>query len=248
MSTPESPFNPSRQVERIREILVGRHLAAVEQRLDRLELRGESANGQGQGPYGGPLAAEEARPGGVERLEQRLELEAEERRQAAAALAARIHESLDQLARRVDACPSAVEFDERLGSLREEFRQEQTRLQGEIRQETRVRMEVVSELAGRISALAAGRGVGDREAQEAAVQRLRASLEDWQRRLIDYLQQREQWLIDQLRTELEHLRDDTWHWLGELHRTKVDRHEFESRLPRGGAVLSPPSPWQRSPG
>lgn len=37
MSTPPSPFNPSRQVERIREILVGRQVAKLEERMDRLE-------------------------------------------------------------------------------------------------------------------------------------------------------------------------------------------------------------------
>lgn len=37
MSTPQSPFNPSRQVERIREVLVGRQMARLEQRVDRLE-------------------------------------------------------------------------------------------------------------------------------------------------------------------------------------------------------------------
>ena len=46
MSTPESPFSPSRQVERIREILVGRQLAAVGRRLERLE-RGVAAGDDG---------------------------------------------------------------------------------------------------------------------------------------------------------------------------------------------------------
>jgi len=35
--TPQSPFNPTQTVERIREIIVGRHLERIEQRVARLE-------------------------------------------------------------------------------------------------------------------------------------------------------------------------------------------------------------------
>jgi DNA repair exonuclease SbcCD ATPase subunit len=247
MSTPESPFSPSRQVERIREILVGRQFASVERRLDRLEYRVVPPNGQRPSAAPAVVATplEPPPPAAWERLEQRLESERDERREAAAALAARIHEALEQLSRRVDACPPATEFDERLGSMRDEFRQEQTRLQNEIRQENRLRLEAIQDLAGRVAALAAAAPKpAAHESQEVALQRLRASLDDWQRRLVEYLQNRERWLIDQLRAELEHLRDDTWHWLGELHRSKVDRAELETRWMRPGAGTPPPSPWQ----
>lgn len=250
MSTPESPFSPSRQVERIREILVGRQLAAVGRRLERLE-RGVAAGDDGRRPGEARAAVEggveEAGGGGV-RLERRPGSGEEERRQAAE-LAARIHAALEQLARRVDGCPSALEFDERLGSLREELRQEQTRLQTELRQEVRSRAEVIGALAARVGELAAAGRQPAGEVQDVAIERLRASIEDWQRQLLDYLSRRERWLIDQLRAELERLRDETWHWLGELHRAKVGRSEFESRVaPPGGAARLPPSPWQQSPG
>lgn len=42
--TPPSPLNPSQTVERIREIIVGRHLDRLEQRVARLESGGVVAN------------------------------------------------------------------------------------------------------------------------------------------------------------------------------------------------------------
>ncbi|RYD47399.1 MAG: hypothetical protein EOP85_05535, partial [Verrucomicrobiaceae bacterium] len=43
-SNPQSPLNPSQTVERIREIIVGRHLDRLEQRVARLESGGVAAS------------------------------------------------------------------------------------------------------------------------------------------------------------------------------------------------------------
>ena len=252
MSTQRSPFNPSRQVERIREILVGRELASVERRLDRLENQRTPVNGQSRPPTPEPAAT--LPPDAVKRpeidrlkqqIERKIESEADQRRRAASAMAARIQEALQRLGEQIDARPSAAEFDERIGTLRSELRQDIAQLEAELRENSRHQIAGITELAERVTRLAAQRESGPQsQTDPAALARLQASLEDWQRRMGEYLKSRERWLIGELRGELQRLRSETWHWLGELHRTKVDRSEFEARLPRETTRPAPPTPWR----
>jgi len=221
MSTPTSPFNPSRQVERIREILVGRQMATVERRLSRLEHRASAPAPD--------LPERDPRPGPLATPQPNLGADEESRRRADAIskLATRIQENVEELRRGINSRPPAVEIDERFGSLRTEFRRDHEELLREVRQETRERITSVHELASRISRLATEQA--NRQDQDdggAAVARLRTAIEDWQQRLAEHLENREQWMVSQMRGELTKLRKETWHWLGELHRMKADRSEL----------------------
>lgn len=228
MSTPTSPFNPSRQVERIREILVGRQMATVERRLSRLEHRvAPPADGPGP-PRPGPLATPQ--PNLVPGDENRA------RADEISKLATRIQENVEELRRGINSRPPAVEIDERFGSLRTEFRRDHEELLREVRQETRERIASVHELATRISRIAAEQAnQRDRDDGGAAVARLRTAIEDWQQRLAEHLENRERWLVSQMREEIAKLRRETWHWLGELHRLKADRSDL------AGPAFSPGS-------
>jgi len=159
-------------------------------------------------------------------------------------MAARIHESLKQLGEQIQVRPTAAEFDERIGSLRTELRRDLSRLEIELRENSRRRSDGIAELATRVTRLAEEREARTRESDAAAIARLQSSLGNWQGKLADHMKSRENWLVEQLREELQRLRAETWHWLGELHRTKVDRSEFESRLPRDATRPHPPPPWQ----
>lgn len=69
MSTTQSPLNPSQTVERIREIIVGRHLERLEQRVARLETTGGPAPAQTSPLVEDRLFASEAR---IEALQQNV--------------------------------------------------------------------------------------------------------------------------------------------------------------------------------
>jgi hypothetical protein len=215
MSTPASPFNPSRQVERIREILVGRQMAQVEHRLSRLEHHRAAA-----APPGNRHAVPQP---ALRQVEEALADESRRRSEEVSKLGERIRQAFDDLQNRINACPPAAELDERLGSLRAELRGEQAQLHRDQQQESRERIAAVRDLASRISRLAAEQAKLREQSGGAAVARLRSAVEEWQQRTGRQLREREQWLISQLRAELERLRAETWHWLGELHRLKADK-------------------------
>jgi len=218
MPTPASPFNPSRQVERIREILVGRQMARVEHRLDRLEHYRESAP-----PNGNHHAAAPPASSSLHQIEAGLSAESRRRAEEISRLSARIQQSFNDLRHQMTALPPAAEVDERFGSLRSELRHDQAQLQRELQQESRERVAAVRDLAARISRLAADQAGHRDDDGGAAVARLRGAIEDWQQRLVDNLQGRERWLISQLREELDRLRNETWHWLADLNRRKADK-------------------------
>lgn len=149
-----SPYNPSAQVERMREIIVGRQLARVEQRLDRLEQYAEKPRQPQQDAL------------------YRIDL-----------LEAQFEATRDNVQQQVD-------------QVRREFG-------GEIAN----RQQEVHRLAEQIQLTAQSRnqnqGVGD----------INQRLGQWQKSLESHLEQRENWLIQQLRAELQQLRnqfDQKW--------------------------------------
>lgn len=218
MSTPASPFNPSRQVERIREILVGRQMAQVEHRLNSLEHHRSSAP-----PNGRHLAPATPSAASLRQIEEGLSEESQRRNEEIARLSRRIQQGVEDLRQQLTTRPPATEIDERFGSLRTELRHDHAQLHRELQQESRERIATVRDLAARISRLAADQAGRRGDDGGAAVTRLRNAIEDWQQRFTENLQGRERWLISQLREELDRLRRETWHWLGELDRRKADK-------------------------
>jgi hypothetical protein len=142
-------INPSRQVERIREILVGRQMESVERRLDRLE-----ANLR-------PLPTQE----GGDVFEIRLA--SFEKRQ-----------------------------DEKLAVLRDEIDAEKAR-----------RVEETHRLATQIQAAVRSRADASLEAQVELEQRFTRWLDHWNQGFRQYLHQREDHLVSELRGELERTRE-----------------------------------------
>lgn len=137
--------NPSRQVERIREILVGRQMESVERRLERLEanLRPMPA-----------LENEDVFHIQLANFEQRHDLKLQE--------------------------------------LRDEIDVERAR-----------RVEETHRLATQIQAASRNRSESGVEAQAELEQRITRWLEHWNLGFREYLQQREQYLVGELRQELE---------------------------------------------
>ncbi len=144
--------NPSRQVERIREILVGRQMDSVERRLERLEanLRPMPAM-----PMAGNDDVFEIR---LANFQQRHDL--------------------------------------RLQELRDEIDAEKAR-----------RVEETHRLAGQIQAAARSREASSLEAQVELEQRITRWLEHWNQGFRQYLHQREQHLIAEMRSELAQTRE-----------------------------------------
>jgi hypothetical protein len=70
--TPPSPLNPSLAVERIREIIVGRHLEKLEQRVARIESTGPPSHGQIPSQWEDRLCTNEARLEALQHTVQRL--------------------------------------------------------------------------------------------------------------------------------------------------------------------------------
>ena len=141
--------NPSRQVERIREILVGRQMESVERRLDRLEANLRPMPTQAGGDV------------------FEIRLESFEKRQ-----------------------------DEKLAALRDEIDAEKAR-----------RVEETHRLAGQIQAAARSRTDSGIEAQVEIEKRFSRWLDHWNQGFRQYLHQREEHLISELRGELEKTRE-----------------------------------------
>jgi hypothetical protein len=142
-------INPSRQVERIREILVGRQMAGVERRLERLEAT-------------------------------------------------------------VRPLPSAADddvFQIRLASFEQRHDRQLQELRDEIDAEKARRVEETHRLAGQIQAAARSRADSGLEAQVELEQKFTRWLDHWNQGFRQYLHQREQHLVSELRSELEQTRE-----------------------------------------
>lgn len=142
-------INPSRQVERIREILVGRQMESVERRLDRLEANLRPMPTQAGGDV------------------FEIGLASFEKRQ-----------------------------DEKFAALRDEIDAEKAR-----------RVEETHRLAGQIQAAARSRADSGLEAQAEIELRFTRWLDHWNQGFRQYLHQREEHLITELRGELEKTRE-----------------------------------------
>jgi len=123
MSLNPPPPNPSRTVERIREIIVGRQLDRLEHRIARLEASGPVAATHGGGPVDDRLLNVEARIEAVrhshERLAEDLRQDAESRFIQQRAVIQRLAAQIQQLAasRTGEAQTDAVrELETRLGT------------------------------------------------------------------------------------------------------------------------------------
>jgi hypothetical protein len=142
-------INPSRQVERIREILVGRQMDGVERRLERLEAN--------------------LRP-----------------------------------------APSPAEsdvFEIRLAGFEQRHDRQLQELRDEIDAEKARRVEETHRLAGQIQAAARNRADSGLEAQVELEQKFTRWLEHWNQGFRQYLQQRDQHLVAELRSELAQTRE-----------------------------------------
>ncbi len=146
--TPPSPINPSQAVERIREIIVGRHLDKLEQRLVRLE----SGAPQGQLPHQWEdrLCTHEARLEALQHTVQRLTESAREENEARALLQ---REEIQRLAAQIQqvaalkaaesAQPAIRQLEQKLGSwlgnwqnaLQAHLTERETRITSQIREE-----------------------------------------------------------------------------------------------------------------
>ncbi|WP_193213949.1 hypothetical protein [Luteolibacter marinus] len=147
---PDPPdINPSRQVERIREILVGRQMDGVERRLERLE-----ANLR-------PMPTKE----------------------------------------------SSDVFEIRLASYEKRHEERLQELRDEIDVEKARRVQETHRLAGQIQAAARSRSEAGIEAQVELEAKFTRWLEHWNQGFRQYLHQREQKLIADLRSELEQTRE-----------------------------------------
>lgn len=181
MSPTPSPLNPSQAVERIREIIVGRHLERLEQRVARLETTGVPA---------APLA--------TAHLEDRIY-----------STEARL-EALKENVQRFVAS-SREQADLRLSQQREEAQ----RLAAQIQQVATLRsMETTSPAVHQLE-----RKVG-------------TWLTDWQSSFNHQLNDREQRLANQLRSEVATLWENTENQITRIESRAVDRDSIEERFNR----------------
>ncbi len=104
MSPESSPLNPSRTVEKIREIVVGRQLDRLEQRIARLETGGAVAPGRPQVPSDDYPAHTEAR---MEALRHNLERHVETARQEAEIRDQQIRAEVQRLAAQIQQVAAA---------------------------------------------------------------------------------------------------------------------------------------------
>lgn len=169
-----SPFppdtNPSRQVERIREILVGRQMESVERRLERLETNLR------------PMPSQ----------------------------------ALDDV------------FEIRLASFEKRHDLKLQELRDEIDAEKARRVEETHRLAGQIQAAARSRADSGIEAQTELEQKFTRWLESWNQGFRQYLHQREQHLITELRSELEQTREWVKANLVQNDRAKADQARMQA--------------------
>ncbi|MGB6219439.1 hypothetical protein [Haloferula sp.] len=148
MPHPTPQLQAGRQVERIREILIGRQMETVEQRLDRLE--------------------KSIKPMPVE--------------------------------------PSAGIFEQKLTEIREQHEETLCRLRDEIDADRLRQLDETRRLAQQIQTIARSRNHSEEEARLAAEHRMAAWFSQWQVGLNQNLQQREDYLITELRAELDRMR------------------------------------------
>ena len=158
LDTTSSPYNPSAQVERMREIIVGRQLARVEQRLDRLDHFVEQ-----------PQLSHRDTLNRIETVEAKFET------------------SHDNMQHQVDQM--RLEYGGEIATRRNEVHRlaEQIQATAQQRSDQRVQPQMMSEME----------------------QRMGFWLTTWQRGLEQHLEQRENWLIQQLRQELQQVRAAT---------------------------------------
>ena len=95
--TPSSPLNPSQAVERIREIIVGRHLEKLEARVVRLES-GTPQHGHPPSQWEDRLCTSEAR---LEALQQSVQRLADASREESEIHHQRQHEEIQRLAAQI---------------------------------------------------------------------------------------------------------------------------------------------------
>ncbi|MEM1082868.1 MAG: hypothetical protein AAGI48_02005 [Verrucomicrobiota bacterium] len=150
MPHPTPQPKAGRQVERIREILVGRQMESIEQRLERLERRLQPM----------PVDSTSAAP--------------------------------------------AADF---LEKVKKEQAEQLCRLRDEIDADRLRQLDETRRLAQQIQSVARARSSSDGETRQEAEQRLSAWFSQWQNNLYDYLNQREEHLISELRAELDRMRD-----------------------------------------
>lgn len=145
---PPTPLNPSQAVERIREIIVGRHLEKLEARVARLESR--AAQDPASSSWEERLCTGEARlealQQSVQRLNETTREEAEQRAQQQRVEIQRLAAQIQQVAaaRAAESAQPAVErLEQKLGawlanwqtSLQSHLNEREQRLAGQIRQE-----------------------------------------------------------------------------------------------------------------
>lgn len=147
--SPPSPINPSQTVERIREIIVGRHLERIEQRVARLE--GASPTPQGiPSPWEDRLCTSEAKLEALHESVQRLgETVREETQYRSERYQSEIHRLASQIqqvaaTRASESNPAAIQqLEARLGTwltnwqgaLQNHLNEREERLAGQIREE-----------------------------------------------------------------------------------------------------------------
>lgn len=102
--TPPSPINPSQAVERIREIIVGRHLEKLEQRVVRLETGAPAAAAAPQQSWEDRLTVHEAR---LEALQHSVQKLTEGAREEAEARALLQREEIQRLAAQIQQIAAA---------------------------------------------------------------------------------------------------------------------------------------------
>ena len=168
--------NPSRQVERIREILVGRQMESVERRLERLEAN--------------------LRP--------------------------------------LPAVADEDVFEIRLASFEQRHDRKLQELRDEIDVERARRVEETHRLATQIQAAARHRSDTGVEAQAELEQRITRWLEHWNAGFHRHLQEREQYLIGELRGELERTRA----WVKEKLEARDQESPLQKRLHASFAQLA----------
>jgi hypothetical protein len=148
--TPPSPLNPSLAVERIREIIVGRHLEKLEQRVARIESTGPPSHGQVPSQWEDRLCTNEARLEALQHTVQRL---ADSSREESENRTLQQREEIQRLAAQIQqvaalkaaetAQPAISQLESRIGnwltnwqgSLQTHLNDRETRIASQLRQE-----------------------------------------------------------------------------------------------------------------
>jgi hypothetical protein len=124
MSSPSPTFNPSQTVERIREIIVGRHLERLEQRVARLETHGVANLGGASAVHlEDRLLANEAR---IEALKENVDRFSAGRQEQSEMQIAKYREETQRLAAQIQqvaslkatesAMPAVQQLEQRIGT------------------------------------------------------------------------------------------------------------------------------------